>query len=287
MHISFDKYEGCGNDFILIDDRTHQLLPYLASYIPSLCHRRKGIGADGVIFVHSSECADYRMRYFNADGREADMCGNGLRCLFRFLLDLNVIDTSAKIESNAGTLSVSLDTQSTQNIRIEMPIPKIEQSIFQLDFGDQSFSIQVIDTGVPHAIVFTEHLDSLDIQSIGSHIRYHPLFQPAGVNVTFVQVHGTGLHIRTYERGVEAETLACGTGAVAAAIGSAISDKSLVPTFIQVASGDLLHVDLHWQDSKICQPALIGPSKHVYSGKFSPFKTKTLHAIPNTELAIH
>jgi diaminopimelate epimerase len=211
MKIPFKKYHGAGNDFILMDFR-HFLPQYdIPSFARCLCDRRLGIGADGLVILCSSSLADYKMRIFNADGSEPSMCGNGIRCLFDFIQKRENRLSELKIETLHGILKCR---RSGEEITVNLGVPRILHWPIELPQG-LAF---VINTGVPHAILFDDDVDHKNIAEEGAQIRFHPQFAPVGVNVNFVSVKSERqITLRTYERGVEGETLACGTGAAAAA----------------------------------------------------------------------
>ncbi len=219
--LSFVKYQGAGNDFILIDDRA---LHFNSKRVPELCHRRFGVGADGVILLQHDSTADFRMRIYNSDGTEAGSCGNGLRCLMRFIADLGLPQKSYRIAT--GDRVVLADFVEDR-IRIQMGAAQFFRSL-SLD----GLEIYSLDTGVPHAVVFSPRRSLLDL---GPFLRNHPVFQPEGTNVNLAELQPDGsIYIRTYERGVEGETLACGTGA--AAVGFAAAQKYGLPNPIRVCS---------------------------------------------------
>lgn len=206
MKISFSKYHGAGNDFVLIDEKglPNVDLSHLARV---LCHRQHGIGADGLILLSDSSVADYKMRIFNADGSEPAMCGNGIRCLFDFIQKRCCL----RIETLSGILACR---QNGDQVAVNLGTPQILHWPLKLPQGEA----YVVDTGVPHAVLFVDDLDAVDVQEIGAKVRFSTHFAPHGVNVNFVTVLEPGkIALRSYERGVEAETLACGTGAAAAA----------------------------------------------------------------------
>ncbi len=212
LGIPFSKYHGAGNDFILIDDRKNHFPLDNIALIQRLCHRHHAIGADGLILLQASQRADLRMRIFNADGSEAAMCGNGIRCLFRFAQSLNVIQNEALIETAASILSCHA---YQDQVAVLHPTPRFIERAISLE----GRSLDLVDSGVPHALIFTQNIDEEPVFSLGKVVRFHPHFSPEGANVTFVQpvLHENLLLVRTYERGVENETQACGTAAVAAA----------------------------------------------------------------------
>ena len=203
---TFAKYEGAGNDFILIDDRIPSFPVHDTHLIQQLCHRKFGIGADGLILLQNSEKAAFRMRIFNADGHEAESCGNGLRCLGRFLLDQNILFSTIAIETAARTVHLFL---SEDQIGVEMGKAKD----LRLHISTENGTIHFIDTGVPHVVQFVQNVDQLPIQALGAYFRHHKEFSPKGTNVNFVEKQSSNVFkVRTFERGVEGETLACGEG---------------------------------------------------------------------------
>lgn len=254
----FSKYSACGNDFILFDNRNLLFPECFSKVVPQLCHRQKGIGADGVILLENSPQAHYKMRIFNADGSEAEMCGNGIRCLFRFIQEMGIQEEFFNIETMLGILRVSSENQ---NVAVEMSDPK------ELRWSLPLFSWEVhhLNTGVPHTVVFLSHIDHLDVDEYGSKIRFHPLFAPRGTNVNFVQVNANDLYIRTYERGV-GESLACGTGATAAALVASKIYGLKAPITVKVRSGDSLKIDFKPHEDSFTQVKLIGSCQLVFRG---------------------
>ncbi len=241
MKIPFMKMSGSGNDFILIDHRESIFAEdQLKEFARKVCQTRVSIGADGLILIERSEKADFKWRFFNADGSEAEMCGNGGRCVARFAYLKGIAGPSLKFETLAGILSAQVDGKK---VKLEMTKPfglKLDETIF-IDGEEQIFSS--INTGVPHAVLFVEDLEGLDIIRIGRAIRYHSFFAPSGTNANFIQLEkGSQLSIRTYERGVEDETLACGTGAVASALIAAFKGLLKSPVSIKTRGGEVLTV---------------------------------------------
>jgi diaminopimelate epimerase len=241
MKIPFMKMSGSGNDFILIDHRESFLKEdRLKEFIRKVCRRRISVGADGLILIEQSKKADFKWRFYNADGSEAEMCGNGGRCVARFAYLKGIAGPSLKFETSAGILSAQVDGKK---VKLEMTKPfglKLDETIF-IDGEEQIFSS--INTGVPHTVLFAEDLEGLDIIRIGRAIRYHAFFAPGGTNANFVRVEkDSQLLIRTYERGVEDETLACGTGAVASALVAAFKGLVKSPVSIKTRGGEVLTV---------------------------------------------
>jgi len=241
MKIPFMKMSGSGNDFILIDHRTPFLNEdHLKDFIRKVCQRRISVGADGLILIEPSKKADFKWRFYNADGGEAEMCGNGGRCAARFAYLKGIAGPSLKFETLAGILSAQVDGK---RVKLEMTKPfglKLDETI-SIDGEEQIFSS--INTGVPHAILFVGDLERVDILRMGRTIRYHSYFSPSGTNVNFVQLEkGSQLSLRTYERGVEDETLACGTGAVASALIASFKGLVKSPVSVKTRGGEVLTV---------------------------------------------
>ncbi|WP_292520334.1 diaminopimelate epimerase [Methanoculleus sp.] len=226
MEIAFTKLQGNGNDFILIDEHSGEVIPeeMKGGFAAIYCDRRFGIGADGVLFLQASEEADVRMRLLQPDESEAAMCGNGIRCLAKYAYDAGYVKESCSVETGAGIIPVTMGyVEDEFTATITMPTPAFERSAIPA-VGDgeykeeiQNFTVYAANTGVPHAVVFVKEIGAVDITAVGPVIRNHPTFVE-GANVNFVEEAGDGsLRIRTFERGVEGETESCGTGATASA----------------------------------------------------------------------
>jgi len=214
IKIPFVKMAGAGNDFIVIEARGH--FDY-AKFAQQACARQNGVGADGVLVLDKSTQSDYRMRIINADGSEAEMCGNGARCMAAYIAaNLKPAKALFGMETLAGEI---LAEAKAEVVRVRLSNPKDYRPNLNITVANQKLEVHYIDTGVPHIIVFVDGLQEVDTHSLGALIRNHPRFAPRGTNVNFVEHTRNGMiAVRTYERGVEAETLACGTGAVAAAL---------------------------------------------------------------------
>lgn len=255
--LPFCKFTGCGNDFILIDHRKKKLdIP-----VPQLCDRRRGIGADGVILLENSREGDYAMRIFNADGSEAEMCGNGIRCLGNFLREIGETRHTISIETMNHVHR--LDLLDNGLVGLEMGSPAEVKWNIALDNG---IVLDYLDTGVPHAVIFVEDLESADMITLAPSIRYHQIFEQRGTNVDFVEVRGEEVWLRTYERGVEGETLACGTGAAAAGIAAAKRFDLKSPIKIIPRSRIPIQLDIKWEGDTITDLRQIGPAECVYRG---------------------
>ena len=241
-HMKFWKYQGAGNDFVMLDQREHQWITRAdIARIEHLCDRRFGIGADGLILLQNIDGYDFEMVYFNADGRESSMCGNGGRCITAFAKDLGIIDTTCRFLAIDGEHEATVSETSKQGeVWVELKMIDVQQ----VEIIDGSY---ILNTGSPHYVRFEQALDHLDMVAEGRAVRYADRFIETGINVNVVcENHAigqeNGLQIRTYERGVEDETLACGTGVTAAAIASFLHKKFSPGTFeipVQAKGGAL------------------------------------------------
>ncbi|MEE9593862.1 MAG: diaminopimelate epimerase [Candidatus Hydrothermarchaeales archaeon] len=272
--MKFYKYHGAGNDFIIIDSDPSWANVNLGEMTRTLCDRRYGIGGDGLLLLEASQKADVRMRIFNPDGSEAEMCGNGIRCFAKYAHDKGVIrNTNMDIETLAGVKRVSLLDDDIVEVEMGRPeferekIPATGQGKF-LEEQLEGLTVSAVNLGVPHAVVFAVDLDSVDVNTLGLKIRTSEVF-PKGVNVNFLEISGENtLRIRTYERGVEDETYACGTGvcaaaAVAVALGKADPNK---PIIIE-ARGGILNVKVYLEDGRITGVKLMGSVSFVFEGE--------------------
>jgi diaminopimelate epimerase len=225
------EYSGCGNTFVIIDDRTNEFPDWDHKLIASI-----SASVDGCILVRTSKTADFQMKYFNNDGKEAALCGNGLRCFARFVQEkLGFSKKQLLIETKDRLLTA---TYLSDMIQVEIGAINDMRLHLQIPFQGKLFEAHHIHTGVPHLVIFVNNLNDFNVQEAGTFFRYHPLFHPHGVNVNFVE----GDTIRTYERGVERETLACGTGAVASALILHALYKTPSPIALRVRSKEILHV---------------------------------------------
>ncbi len=265
--IEFTKAVATGNDFIIVDNMDGSI-PKKArpEFAKRACDRKKSIGADGVLFIENSKNADFKMRIFNPDGSEAKMCGNGSRCAALFAAAKNIAKKEKMtIETLAGTLDASVKGDI---VKVKLTDPKDIKWNFCLMINKCPYEVNFIDTGVPHVIHFTEDLEKIDVKNIGSHIRHHGEFSPEGTNADFVKVvNRHTIRVRTYERGVEDETLACGTGAVASAVISAEAEKMSSPVTVETQSGEKVKVYFELKDGNFRNVYLEGRAKLVYEGE--------------------
>lgn len=266
MRWPFAKYVGCGNDFILLDNRQGLLSYSPPQWICHLCHRQQGIGADGVLVLENSLQADFRMRIFNSDSSEAEMCGNGLRCFVKWLATLDFHRPLYRIEVMKRVLSAF---HVEEAIGIEMGDLSDVQWNIPILYHNQTLNVHHLNTGVPHVVLFMENIDSVPLRELGAYLRHHPHWKPKGTNVTIAQQMGTQtFKIRTYERGIEGETLACGTGATAAALAAAYLSSVHSPIQILTLSGEKLYVEFLFSQQSFSQIKLIGSARCTFQGEF-------------------
>lgn len=267
LPIAFWKMNGAGNDFIVIDHRK-PLIPVerMAEFARLVCRRKFSVGADGLFLLEPSQVADFRWRFFNADGSEAEMCGNGARCVARFAYMNGLAAARMRFETLAGIIDASVaDTQVT----IRMPAPHSLQLDVEVEAAGQGWTVHSVNTGVPHLVVFVDDLDRVDVDALGRTFRYHARFAPAGTNVNFVARNKERLAIRTYERGVEAETMACGTGATAAAVVAVARGLAASPVQLTTRGGVPLRVQFSGDGPAADHVLLRGPAHVVYRGELT------------------
>ncbi len=264
--IEFTKMHGSGNDFVLIDNRSLTIsrddAPKAAKI---LCARRVGIGADGLILVEDSDSADFRWGFYNADGSEAEMCGNGGRCAARFAFMKGIAPADMRFETIAGTISAHVrDTR----VKLQLSPPFGMFLDKPLDVNGKELAVSFVNTGVPHVVVVVDDIEAVPVVETGRALRMHGFFAPDGTNVNFTSRISDGrIAVRTYERGVEDETLACGTGSVACAIVMAAKGMSDQPVEVLTRGGEILKIYHSVQeDGKITDVFLEGETVHVYSG---------------------
>ncbi len=264
--LNFTKMNGAGNDFILLDNRARTLRLTTAQVV-RLCDRHRGIGADGVLLLVpcATGRADWAWDFFNSDGSVAEMCGNGARCFARFIRRLTGAQGRVSFETIAGVIGAEF---AGERVTVNLTAPRefrLNQSV-PLRAGPAT--IHSVDTGVPHAVLFVPDADAAMVQTTGAEVRRHPQFVPRGTNVNFVQLLGpNAIRVRTYERGVEAETLACGTGVTASALVAARVHGFTSPVAVRVQGGDTLEVGFHRHDDDFTDVKLTGPADFVFDGR--------------------
>ncbi|NBR96272.1 MAG: diaminopimelate epimerase [Verrucomicrobia bacterium] len=264
--IRFWKLEGAGNDFLGLDGRLGGF-KLNRKKITDLCDRRRGVGADGVLVVEKPKRrgADFRMRYYNSDGGEAEMCGNGARC---FALLARAVSgrkgNVLRIQTQAGLVTLQIRGQEVQ---VSMTEPTRLRLGKKVVVAGRKVVVDFLNTGVPHAVLFVRSVRSVDVAQLGRAIRYHSAFAPSGTNVNFVEIgRGNRIHVRTYERGVEGETLACGTGVVASSILSNLRRGLRSPILVTTRGGDHLRVGFSMVNGQARKVTLQGPARIVYTG---------------------
>jgi diaminopimelate epimerase len=245
MAIQFTKMSGSGNDFVIVDNRVPVIDDAVKlDFVKRVCSRKTSVGADGVIFIENSESADIKWDFYNDDGSSADMCGNGARCAARYAFEKGIAPKELSLETLAGIITAKVDGAV---VTVKLTSPENLRQDIDVGLEDGNFAVDHLNTGVPHSIVYSDNVDDLNVQKLGRGIRFHEKFQPAGTNVNFVQLVGEHeLKIRTYERGVEDETLACGTGVVASVLLASKKDMVKSPVEVETRGGEKLKV--HFTD---------------------------------------
>jgi len=263
--LKFTKMNGAGNDFVVLDNRDRSL-ELGRETLAYLCDRHRGVGADGVLIVEPpANGADFRMRYYNADGGEAEMCANGARCFARYTSKISGKDGEISFETPAGVIRAEC---LGENIRIAMSQPFDLKLDGEIALPGETLIVHSVNTGVPHAVVFVDDLEKVDVRRLGAGLRYHADFAPKGTNANFVQVvDGSTAMVRTYERGVEDETLACGTGVVATALILHEKFGAQSPVSVRVRGGDTLLVSFEKEAGVYRNVTLTGPADFVFEGE--------------------
>ncbi len=264
--IEFWKMNGSGNDFIIIDNRDSSIAEKdMSNLVLKACRRRRSVGADGVIFVTKSDDYDFAWRFFNADGGEVEMCGNGSRCVCRFAYLKGITGPEMTFETLAGPISGKVNGRL---VSVLMPLPEKLKLDLELEKDPSWKTVDFVNIGVPHVVVQVEELEEYPVVEQGRALRYHEAFSPEGTNADFIRVLGDALiSMRTYERGVEDETLACGTGAVASVV--VCSERGLVkpPVKVRTRSGEILTIDLKKDGDRFSEVWMEGSTTIVYEGK--------------------
>lgn len=272
--IHFFKMTGTGNDFIVIDNRNPLLdANNCTDFVQKACRHKLSVGADGVILIENDPEVDFKWRFFNADGGEAEMCGNGARCAARFAWLNGIVNTQRMSwRTLAGIIKAELQGN---NVKVQMTPPHSQRMDVNVQAEGRAFRVDFINTGVPHAVCFVKdegELEAVDINRFGRALRFHPEFQPAGTNVDFVLLTGgNSMSVRTYERGVEGETLACGTGCIASALMAAARGHVASPVKVKTRSGEYLTI--HFKQNPVGgfdEVYLEGEARVVYEADLWP-----------------
>lgn len=278
-NVTFKKFSGAGNDFILIDKQEFPDLYLNESQIQKICERRKGIGADGILLIDKLDGFDFSMRYYNSDGTLGSLCGNGARCAIKYASMSGRIKNITHFECNNEKFKGEIITDNLVKFYFNIPT-KIKLN-FKLKVMNQLVSTSFADTGSPHVVILIndilknpkdlksnfDDLKEFPVFKLGNEIRHHKDFQPEGVNVNFISLHGELIHIRTFERGVEDETYACGTGSVASAIITALNYNFNPPINLKTFGGDILTVDFKKDKDGISNVSLTGPAEQIFTGE--------------------
>ncbi len=264
--IPFSKMSGTGNDFIIIDNRDRLVEDDgLTEFIRNICRRKMSVGADGLILIESSDKADFRWRFFNSDGSLAEMCGNGARCAARFAYLNGIAGENLSFETEAGIINGQVKGGAAK-VKIPDPVNLCLDYTVDLEYGP--LTVSSVNTGVPHVVVMKDSVEEVDVFGLGREIRYHEAFAPAGTNVNFICQQKPGqLAIRTYERGVEDETLACGTGSIASALIASCKTDWTSPISLVTRSGE--SVTIHFRESNhvFTDVYLEGDARIIYTAE--------------------
>lgn len=264
MLIPFHKMHGAANDFIVVDDRQQTFPAHDRAWMAKIMSRNTGVGSEGILLIQPSETADFRMRFFNPDGGEVDMCGNGARCIARLASELGVATQTMSFDTLAGVVAAEVQGET---VRLTMTPPKDWRMDQSLKLNGETISYHFVNSGVPHVVVEVPDVAAVDLPRLGAAIRYHETFAPGGTNANFITVTGSNsLRLRTYERGVEAETPACGTGIVAAGLIAGRAGRVAPPVLITSAGGHELTVDFRLTANGADEVTLTGPAEHVFQG---------------------
>jgi len=259
MKVGFEKYQGNGNDFIIVDDR-EGLFNASEEIVSHLCDRRFGIGADGLMLIRESRKADFEMLYFNSDGNPGTMCGNGGRCIAAYVCSKEISTKDMIFDAVDGLHQAVVNNEDAEGVLFDVSLQM--QPVTKVVERENSY---VLDTGSPHYVEFVACADSVDVFQKGQQIRYSDEFKPGGTNVNFVQINENILYVRTYERGVEDETLSCGTGVTASAM-AAFLETGIEDWRIKTRGGDF-KVSFYWDGSRFTDVWLRGPARLVYKGE--------------------
>jgi diaminopimelate epimerase len=271
MKIEFDKMEGAGNDFVLVDNRDGKIPDTLKTrLVIDYCRRCFGIGADGMVFLEKDRELDFAWDFYNSDGSRAEMCGNCARCAARFAVKIGAAGPRMTFRTLAGPIKAELTPMGVRVGLLDIAIPTAAE---QLTAGKEKIDVWALNSGVPHAVILVDDLAAAEVRRLGGEIRRHPRFAPAGTNVNFIARLGGGrLAIRTYERGVEDETLACGTGCVAAGVAAGRFLGFSSPVTLETRGGGELTVHFSLAENRAAEVQLEGGARLAFSGSFEmPF----------------
>ncbi len=264
--IPFYKMVASGNDFVVVDNR-RGIVKDAVAFTRGICRAHQGVGADGVLLFESSKKANFKMRIINLDGSEAAACGNGFRCIALYAHDILKYSSRMNFESGSGLIEAEVGQRD--QIKVQLIKPRVFEMDGVLELRKQKLRYAFLDTGVPHVVIMMEGLEEAEVFETGKAIRNHARFQPFGTNVNFVEVKSKKeIAVRTYERGVENETLACGTGSVASAVVSVLKGYTASPVHVLTKSGEKLRIDMQRKGDEITKVFLEGKAQFVYKGEY-------------------
>ena len=271
--IHFYKMTGAGNDFIFIDNRNGVVdSDHCRNLVRLACRRKLSVGADGMMLIENDPEVDFKWRFFNSDGSEAEMCGNGARCAIRFAYLTGIVGkTQMAFRTLAGIIRGEIFNST---IKVQMPSPHGLETGFCLEAAGRSFNLDSINTGVPHAVCLLSderELSQADVQGWGRELRFHRRFQPAGSNINFAWIEDNRhMAVRTYERGVEGETLACGTGVTASVLTAASGGRVASPVGVKTRGGESLTIHFQWDGERFEEVYMEGEARVVYEADLWP-----------------
>ncbi len=280
MRLLFTKLSGAGNDFILFDKKINPELELNSPLIAKICNRRTGIGADGVLVISNDDRTTFGMHYFNADGTSGSLCANGARCALKYAMESGLIGMQA-VSFTANNILYSGQVLDDKQVKFYLNEPIGLKTNFKIKVAKQLITASFLDTGSPHVVIkisdvlkdptrpdtFYSDLNQFPVYEIGKEIRYSKNFAPEGTNVNFISQAEGAIRIRSYERGVEDETLSCGTGTVAAAVISYFNERIEPPIKFIAKSGDVLVVDFKISNNKVHDLSLTGPAEIIFKGE--------------------
>ncbi|WP_457576934.1 diaminopimelate epimerase [Desulfomarina sp.] len=267
--LEFEKMSGTGNDFVIIDNRNNVVpVEEQSEFAGKICRRMFSVGADGLILIENSDKADFAWSFYNGDGSLADMCGNGARCAARFAFRHGIAKAKMRFATSAGIIEAEI--LEDEVVRLQMTQPFDFRLGLSMNLGGEERPVAFVNTGVPHAVIFVEDED-IAVKKLGRKVRFHELFEPGGANANFVRILDDGrLKVRTYERGVEDETMACGTGAVAAALFATMQKGMESPVEVVTSGGEELTVFFDLLDGPVAENVFLqGPARCIFAGKLT------------------
>lgn len=264
--LTFHKVQASGNDFVVVDNR-RKIVKNPKSFAQEVCAIHTGVGADGVLLLEKSTKADFKMRIINSDGSEAEACGNGFRCISLYANKVLGFSSSFRFETLAGIIEARI---RGKQVRVKMSEPEIYTKKAEINIDGKAFQYSFVNTGVPHVVIFVRDLKKANVANWGAAIRFHKAFAPKGTNVNFVQVKNEkNIAVRTYERGVEQETQACGTGSTASAIMASVHGKVSSPVKVNTTGGEVLNITFTHHGDEVHQVYLEGEAVVVFKGQLT------------------